>query len=1015
MEKAPTLEKTQSRRTGDFRSKSRKKSSDPFGGDGDAKEETNHAQQVVRELYTRYKQQLERWRGYRDLAWIMAFSTLLLAVLYTQRQAPIAHKVFQTLEDVLVPEGDSVASTADVYGWLKGVLKDVWKDPLCGDGLCEEPFEYPSYSRYGCRADCGKLNEKMNLTTIQINVEWNFTHPANALESTSLREQSSWNLCPVGPNNGGTEILFSRKCYFGDDHTFASTTGSTSTVLRDVPDGTWEMLIRRDTFHKTKGSVMDHSKVQAIAYYYRVYIAALAAAAQQNTEVNLLEEGHRLATTPFMEYARMKIGSDTGFRDYIIATCACLGVTVEQGRDFNYSQPIPEDDDDTPLILRPFRITQVEPVNTLDDLQTKVCQRYNYTDADRPVLGDGQAWEDLEGDQFKTPYCQNLLLGSSTTIAANSRSVRWAEEQVAEVKRLLVAEREGDEDDNGVADVGQAVYDGLKEYVEENMGELYNPVFQMPRGVLALRDLARAKGQAVYEQFYMGEMLEQGEAYINLTRASVESESDLTLPDLAFRAEARIKEVQLQQDQFLNISIPKDDLFSAETLPESLKVSELIDVFSQALDLTMDSRQCQPDEGQPAYRAPCMEVQLLEGNTVVVSNTTLPEADAPALRNATFGSGNGTGTLYLPYTIVAWYGGGDAYLRDNLDRRGPQYIGECKALDVTCTRNIGSSKNPYNCTYLDSGEKVPGDMTRDPEYRLDCEIPCSEQMDCNALCECGGGGFENTGCGEHEMCECKECSDGMSPDASKDSEFFQLITRSRGGASFDAIAEVDLSERRQLGVQEEINKMLGQTETLQELQDDIQEKMASVTAAEDARKALGNIEEMASLQLQAQEALRRAVQDQVNTIQRNIDEGKITALEALVLYKRTRRDGRIESKRVNLANDPVVRRPTESYMFELRNDPFEKADRARERYVGLTNRVISGLLLHQVRVEDVECGMCDEFGKIDDSCKGEVKTEPYGVDPVFKRGTSLYNPDFDDIDSEIVASIYNCSALDDPT
>lgn len=50
---------------------------------------------------------------------------------------------------------------------------------------------------------------------------------------------------------------------------------------------------------------------------------------------------------------------------------------------------------------------------------------------------------------------------------------------------------------------------------------------------------------------------------------------------------------------------------------------------------------------------------------------------------------------------------------------------------------------------------------------------------------------------------------------------------------------------------------------------------------------------------------------QVNTIQRNIDEGKITALEALVLYKRTRRDGRIESKRVNLANDPVVRRPTE--------------------------------------------------------------------------------------------------------
>ena len=34
-------------------------------------------------------------------------------------------------------------------------------------------------------------------------------------------------------------------------------------------------------------------------------------------------------------------------------------------------------------------------------------------------------------------------------------------------------------------------------------------------------------------------------------------------------------------------------------------------------------------------------------------------------------------------------------------------------------------------------------------------------------------------------------------------------------------------------------------------------------AAEDARQALGNIEKMTNLQLQAQEALRRAVQDQV--------------------------------------------------------------------------------------------------------------------------------------------------------
>lgn len=35
---------------------------------------------------------------------------------------------------------------------------------------------------------------------------------------------------------------------------------------------------------------------------------------------------------------------------------------------------------------------------------------------------------------------------------------------------------------------------------------------------------------------------------------------------------------------------------------------------------------------------------------------------------------------------------------------------------------------------------------------------------------------------------------------------------------------------------------------------------------------------------------------------------------------------------------------------------------------------------------------------------------PYGVDPVFKVGTTLYNPDLDNEDSMV--SFYNCSELD---
>jgi len=41
----------------------------------------------------------------------------------------------------------------------------------------------------------------------------------------------------------------------------------------------------------------------------------------------------------------------------------------------------------------------------------------------------------------------------------------------------------------------------------------------------------------------------------------------------------------------------------------------------------------------------------------------------------------------------------------------------------------------------------------------------------------------------------------------------------------------------------------------------------------------------------------------------------------------------------------------QDYTFQLedRDDTPPQPDRARERYVGLTNRVISGLLIHQVR------------------------------------------------------------------
>lgn len=213
-----------------------------------------------------------------------------------------------TLAAGLLPSGD-VSSVDDVYAWLRGLLETVWRDPVCGDGVCESPFEYAQYGegrwrlgvwqvtrqpsatdlgllpyhatrlllapphagRFGCRADCGRLQDIQNLTAIRIDLAYDFSHPSGSIPATvgwlcglqlqagavlrashaplcdthdlplclrprcaakqELMQQASWNLCPAGDSSG---------CYWSSDQTFEQLSGSTSVVVPDVPDGGWQ-------------------------------------------------------------------------------------------------------------------------------------------------------------------------------------------------------------------------------------------------------------------------------------------------------------------------------------------------------------------------------------------------------------------------------------------------------------------------------------------------------------------------------------------------------------------------------------------------------------------------------------------------------------------------------------------------------------------------------------------------------------------------------------------------------
>lgn len=67
-----------------------------------------------------------------------------------------------SLASVFVPRNQrdrSITKTMtahkDVQNWMAKQIVESWKDPVCGDDVCEAPFEFPAYMGQGCQTDCG--------------------------------------------------------------------------------------------------------------------------------------------------------------------------------------------------------------------------------------------------------------------------------------------------------------------------------------------------------------------------------------------------------------------------------------------------------------------------------------------------------------------------------------------------------------------------------------------------------------------------------------------------------------------------------------------------------------------------------------------------------------------------------------------------------------------------------------------------------------------------------------------
>ncbi|MEW5311378.1 MAG: hypothetical protein WDW38_003099 [Sanguina aurantia] len=955
----------------------------------DEEEDSTAAQQVVRELYVRFEKQQQRWRDYRSLFSFLGFVSLFLAILYLQRSAGTAFMVYSTIDSVVTPPQKSYQSTGDVYNWLNGVLTTVWTDPVCGDGVCEAPFEYASYSHFGCRADCGKLQNIQNLTTIQIDLYYDFTHPVGSIPR-DLMQQASWNLCPNGNS------AYATSCYFATDNTFGTISGEQHYVLNDAPDGNWDLEVKRDIFDKVQGAVRDTKMVYASGFYYKVFIATISTMAEQNFETSLLQQAIAIATTPYLAYLNTTLNAalapaDATYNYTSVRTAFCLcGAVASNGAvattywgDAALLAMNASMDPSDSRNLTTFNMTYSAYAGSSycsSPLYLTAQARGNSTDATTLATVSSAAM---------TQWCTDTLAAALNTQTAMNSAVQ----------SLLIDQRLGDQRTTGKVAVRNSITAALRLLMANALPELLDPAFNVPSGTSALADPVNARVDILQQVYIDGPTLstQPQKAYLNLTRSSVYN-LNITMVGMWTRSAARILEIQASAADTAAITLP------AVTA---------------------------------SYNA--ITVETVTGNFVAAggSRSTLPSPDATGLGDQPAG-------VSTSYNLAIWHGNATAYLQCDLGNRGSSFVGTCVAMNVSCAVTSNDT-TPYNCTNLLDGNNatISGNLSS-AAYANTCEMPCDRKLDCDAICECFGTCGSST---PFQTCECDACMN-LNANAAGDVEFLDIRSAVSASASGSAsIAGLTTSGRRRLqdtNITAQLSTVLTTVGGVVTQQSALAAQMAALgtqvsqansLAAARARdttlltliqagrddiatgqaQVQAKLDKIIGMQTQALAAATAAARARDSQVGLSVDpRSGVGLVVTLVLWKRTRRDKTVTLKAALLANVPCTSQPLVDNTFSLNNGNAVDVTAARDRTLGLTNRVIGGMLLHQTRSNETACDP-SKFDTIQQTCTGPETIVAYGIDPVFKSGTVSYNGYLDDANGTIVLQYYNCSLLPSAT
>ena len=980
-----------------------------------------------------------------------------MAILFLQRSASEAYELTSTLKANLIPEETTLKGSAEVREWIADVVTTTWQDAQCGDGRCEAPFEYPEYGRFGCKADCNLLKSAAQITPIQIDIYFNFSHPKGSVSPIDLMNDAAWNLCPLEVDEliGPKKIFHGSDCYYEEDQKFEEQVGHVVREIDDVPDGDWTIVVKKDIFLKVAGAVRPRLNVTVEAKNKRLLLAA---------HYGQIRRKHEVAT---YEWIKSKLQRTN------------QSIALYQLSDLKRQE------NETLIELNRTEENHFENGYWAGN-QTELKEKYLLNET--MVNNTFDAGSGCQ-ENFASADYLNVTDFASVPITLHNSSWLWSTDSLQSACKCVVGAEDASDTQEYCYCYGPDTTTNPNSVVDPVTGAQLTFAQARARACAeTMRWILLGPTGTSWNIWYGGVWANSVGAQQNIT-ALADAEFKIVLNWLSQLSPVTYFEI----NQMTGTDETRLDEASLDTLKDDNVLSERASdgnatVLANAIRLNypykeqlvelIDNRLANvnvPSLVTPLYLSPPVfpfNFSYIAPEGLAVADARYPDDDLHADVDVDIVEWNPAVLARQQY----------AFMTCNLEQRAEQYIG-------TCARP----------------EDLTGPLKENPANNNDLEVYLSQarfQRLCEAICYCSeqgvdgeGDAITKVGCstiaGEGYFCTCEVCErtaqyDNVVYPVNETAASGRRLLAHGGVSVEDAVAtsarvpwaaahrrhllEKGPGRRRAGGgrrlLEADLETILTAVQDLSTKQSNIDTKIENVKSAQalanqqanehHSDQSLENIikagfddlkrgtdslsaslEEILAKQQQALAAAQEslAIQERTNALaeaaERAIDKleaavekqkesinaaflsgafGDITTSLAIAQYVAIQEDAVItrekKAKENVLMNSPCQMKVL-YYSFTLDNfNNTEPPVAYRERFIGLNNRVLAGMLVYVERKNLRKCPS-SRFDDIDATCSGGRDVSSYGVDPVFKLGTPLYNADYDNF--ETITKVYNCS------